>query len=59
MCGSLLMASREWMRRVKRRLDACEARLRQPGLDHDELRHLQLEIKALKAHAVELAPWKI
>ncbi len=48
----------DW-RRVKRRLDACESRLRQPALDSAELLRLQMEIKALKAHAVELSPWKI
>ena len=48
----------DW-RRVKRRLAACEARLRQGGLDEEEQLHLQIEIRDLKAHAVQLAAWKI
>jgi len=48
----------DW-RRVKRRLDACEARLRQPGLEPEQEMRLLMEIRDLKAHAVDLAPWKI
>lgn len=46
-------------RRVKRRLEACEARLRQPGLTPDEQMHLMLEIRDLKAHVVQLRPWQV
>lgn len=47
----------DW-RRVKRRLDACEARLRQPGLGEADMLRLQVEFRDLKACAVRLAPWK-
>ncbi len=46
-------------RRIKRRLDACAVRLRQPGLEADEVLRIQLEIKSLQAHVVQLRPWQV
>lgn len=42
-------------RRIQRRLDACTARLRQPGLSNEDATKLQKEVLDLKGHLANVA----